>query len=147
MIYYSYMKYVGVDYGSKRIGLAVSDEEGKLAFPSTVFPNTSHTLVEFQKFIEINSIGACVIGESVDQNGTPNNIAVSAKAFGEVIKAQLGIPVFYEKEFFTSFEAHGRQGKERFNARQTTYEKPEMLDARAAALILQRFLDKQQKKV
>jgi putative Holliday junction resolvase len=141
------MKYVGVDYGSKRIGLAMSDEDGKLAFPSTIFPNTSHTLVEFQKFIEIYSIEACVIGESVDQDGTPNNIAVSAKAFGEVVKAQLGLPVFYEKEFFTSFEAHGRQGKERFNARQTTYEKPEMLDARAAALILQRFLDKQQKKV
>lgn len=141
------MKYLGIDYGSKRIGLAISDEEGKLAFPSTIFPNTSHTMVEFQKFIEMHNIEACVIGESVDQDGNPNNIAISAKAFGEVIKAQLGLPVFYEKEFFTSFEAHGRQGKERFNARQVSYEKPDMLDARAAALILQRFLDKQQKKV
>lgn len=136
------MKYLGIDYGTKRIGLAVSDDDGVLAFPHTVFPNTPHTLLELSTLIELHNIGACVIGESVNQNGELNNAAIGAKALGEVIRGQLSIPVFYEKEFFTSFEAHGRQGKERFNARKEKIDKTESIDARAAALILQRFLDK-----
>ena len=140
------MKYLGVDFGTKRIGLAVSDESGILAFPHTVFPNSSHTLLELKTLIDLQNISACVIGESVDQTGALNDIAIPARAFGQLIQSQLGLPVYYEKEFFTSFEAHERQGKERFNARKESVDKTDMLDARAAALILQRFLDRQNKK-
>jgi RNase H-fold protein (predicted Holliday junction resolvase) len=68
------------------------------------------------------------------------------KGFAEALERRFEVPVRFEKEFMTSFEAHGRQGKEVNNARQTKFAAPDNLDARAAALILQRYLDKQNKK-
>ena len=62
--YTAYMRYLGVDYGSKKIGLALSDESGTMGFPHSIVPNTPRLVEELCALIAKENIGAVVIGES-----------------------------------------------------------------------------------
>jgi putative Holliday junction resolvase len=140
------MKYLGIDYGTKRVGLALSDDSGTLAFPYEVLPNTIGLTAAIEDIIRSEKIDEIVMGESIGLDGVENPVQKQIKGFAEALERRFEVPVKFEKEFLTSYEAHGRQGKESNNARKEKYEKPTELDARAAALILQRYLDKQKKK-
>lgn len=140
------MKYLGIDYGTKRVGLALSDDSGTLAFPHAVFENTIGLTAAIEDIVRSEKIDEIVMGESVGLDGQENPVQKQIKGFADALERRFEVPVRFEKEFLTSFEAHGRQGKEVNNARQTKFAAPEDLDARAAALILQRYLDKQNKK-
>ena len=135
------MKYLGIDYGTKRVGFALSDDSGTLAFPHEVLPNTIGLTAAIEDKIDV-----IVMGESMGVSGEENPVQKQIKGFAEALERRFEVPVHFEKEAFTSYEAHGRQGKERNDARQTKFAAPKHLDARAAALILQRYLDKQKKK-
>lgn len=140
------MRYLGIDYGTKRIGLALSDEEGTLAFPHAVLPNQAGIVQAIEDVVRNEDVEAFVMGESTDLKGEANPVQKQIVGFANALERRFELPIFFEKEFMTSTEAHGRQGKESLHARQTGFVKPTELDARAAALILQRFLDKQKKK-
>ncbi len=140
------MKYLGIDYGSKRVGFALSDDSGRIAFPHEVLPNTIGLTSAIEYIIRKEKIDEIVMGESLDNTGESNPIQEKIKSFALALERKFEVPVRFEKEFFTSAEAHGRQGKESLNARPVKYDTPDHLDARAAALILQRYLDKVNKK-
>jgi RNase H-fold protein (predicted Holliday junction resolvase) len=70
----------------------------------------------------------------------------SIEEFKHNLEAELELPVYLQKEFMTTIEARGREGKEINNARKTQKEKSSQVDASAAALILQRYLDKKNQK-
>jgi putative Holliday junction resolvase len=140
------MKYLGIDYGTKRVGFALSDDSGTLAFPHEVLQNTIGLTAAIEDMIRSEKIDEIVMGESVNLDGTENPVQKKIKGFAEALERRFEVPVRFEKEFMTSYEAHGRQGKESNDARQTKFAAPVDLDARAAALILQRYLDKQKKK-
>ena len=74
------MRYLGVDYGSKRIGLALSDEAGMMGFPYSIVPNTPKLLDEVCALIAKENIGVVVIGESRSLSGGENPIAKDARA-------------------------------------------------------------------
>ena len=57
------MRYLGIDYGSKRVGVAVSDEAGEFALPLSVLPNDKKLLPEIKKIIAEKQVGAVVLGE------------------------------------------------------------------------------------
>ncbi len=135
-------KLLGVDYGKKRIGLAISDENCILAFPGKVLKNNKKTLDEIAKTLKENRISKIVIGNSKDQKGAPNSIAREINDFISALQEKFSLSVEKQAEFFTSFESAEREGKEKNNARKTKkiFEKKD--DAKAAALILQRYLDK-----
>ncbi len=133
------MRYLGIDYGSKRIGLALSDENGTMGFPHKVLSNTSRLLDEICVLIAKENVGGVVIGESRDLTGGSNPIAAVAKSFGEELTARAGVPVFYESEVFTSAEARRaphKQGKTR------SPKQHDAVDASAAALILTSYLSR-----
>jgi len=136
------MKILGIDYGTKRIGLALSDENMQLAFPKEVILNDKNTLNRLLDIIKTEEVSEIVIGESLDQNGENNSLVEKVDSFILDLRKVWQGKIHKEKEFFTSFEAHGRMGKERNNDRRTSFNKTENLDAKAAALILQRFLEK-----
>lgn len=133
------MRYLGIDYGSKRVGLALSDEAGTMGFPHDILANTAILLDTVVSLIVRERVGAVVIGESKNLDGTDNPIAQSARAFGELIAARTQLPVHYESEVFTTAEArrvHDQVVK-------TRAERPQpLLDASAAALILTGYLSK-----
>jgi RNase H-fold protein (predicted Holliday junction resolvase) len=83
-----------------------------------------------------------VIGESFDQNNNPNKISKELEEFIGLLTLKFFLPVHRQKEFFSSFEAHSRMGKEANDARKSKFTKTENIDAKAAAIILQRYLDR-----
>ena len=123
------MKYLGIDYGTKRVGIALSDEEGSFAFPKTVF-DTRMAIQEIALLCKSELVGGVVIGESVATNEIPNEVAGNAATFKNKLEKAISIPIYYEREDFSSVEAHRYQTKKGSR------------DDSAAAIILQRFLDK-----
>jgi RNase H-fold protein (predicted Holliday junction resolvase) len=92
------------------------------------------------------NIAAIVIGESQDLSGNPNKIMGSIEEFKRNLEAELDLPIYFQKEFMTTIEARGREGKESNNARKVAKGDTKSADASAAALILQRYLDKKNQK-
>ena len=128
------MKYLGIDYGSKRIGVAMSDDGGNMAFPKAVIPNNRHLMVELSNLIKNHKIEKVIVGESKDFNMEDNPIFKDARFFASELARETGVSVEFEPEYLTSHQA-GRTNFELSGGNA-------MLDASAAAIILQSFLDK-----
>jgi len=138
------MKYLGIDYGTKRIGLAISDEEGKLAFPYSVIINNQNALNTIADIVKDNNIKNIVIGESLNYSGKANIIMQEIEKFREGLTSEIQIPVHYEKEWMSSIESRAfDRGKDNIENPRRTKTKIKRTDDSAAAIILQRFLDKQ----
>lgn len=125
------MRVLGIDYGTKRVGLALSDESGTIAQPLTVIPNGDALVQEVVRICSEKEVGYIVIGESKRLDGTPNPLMEDITTFIDALNKKTDIPIALEPEFWSSSEAERYQGKDA------------MLDARAAAILLQRYLDKQ----
>ncbi len=138
------MRYLGIDYGSKRVGLALSDEGGVMAFPYKIISNNMELSDTIHNICGVEEVSAIVLGESIDLSGKPNKIMGSIEEFKRNLEAELDLPIYFEKEFMTTIEARGRVGKVALSAtrRRGGKEKKAPADASAAALILARFLDR-----
>ncbi|MEI7462874.1 MAG: RuvX/YqgF family protein [Candidatus Taylorbacteria bacterium] len=124
------MRILGIDYGSKRVGVAVSDEKREFALPVSVILNTPTLLKEIEKIAVGHETKEIVIGESRDYKGEPNEIMLDSID----LKAKLekdGFTVYFELEFMSSIQAERWQGKN------------SLIDASAAAIILQSYLDRE----
>src|SRR3989344_9616212 len=90
------MRYLGIDYGSKRVGLALSDEDGTMGFPHATVANTPRLIDELCALIAKENIGAAVIGESRNFHGEENPIAKDAGALGSLLAERFGgSPLFF----------------------------------------------------
>ena len=125
------MKLLGIDYGSKRVGVAVADSEAGMAFPKGVFPNDKFLLGEIKNICASAEIERIIMGESKNFKGEENKIMQDIKNFKKMLEIDLGIDVVYEPEFMSSAQALHLQ------------EDTKLLDASAAAIILQSYLDKE----
>lgn len=137
-----YMRYLGIDYGLKKVGVAASDEEGRLAFPKAILPNDENLLREIAKICKEEKIEGVVFGESRTLEGNPNKILDESLRFKRALEQKTGLPVYLEKEFMTTLEARRTKkvAEEELGRREKKI--PKEVDASAAALILQRHLDK-----
>ncbi|MCU0660185.1 MAG: Holliday junction resolvase RuvX [Candidatus Pacebacteria bacterium] len=137
------MRHLGIDFGSKRVGLALSDENGMLAFPQSILQNDLTLVEHITTLCRDAHVGEIVIGESLDSSGRPNPIMQDVKAFAVKIGKATGLPIVFQKEYMTSLEARRPiDGKKALVARKEKIEQTLAADAKAAALILQRYLDK-----
>ena len=143
------MKYIGIDFGSKKVGIAISDDGGTLAFPKVVLKNDEYLLSSIKDLFQQEIIDEIVIGESLTFGGDPNKIMKEILFFKETLQKELNVPIHMEKEFLTSVEArrpqgYGGQARRRQAKKKAApaKKKAELVDASAAALILQRHLDK-----
>lgn len=128
------MRIMGIDYGSKRVGIALSDDSEEFAIPKMVIENSKKLIDEIEKFASQNEVVLIVVGDSRDYKNMPNEIMNKVVPFIEELRLKLGLPVEMEQEFMTSVEAERLQGKN------------DMLDASAAALILKSYLEKRKNK-
>ena len=147
------MKFLGIDYGTKRIGLATTDENHTLAFPKEIVLNNSGTFQRISEIIKEEKITEIVVGESVDFSGKLNALSGRIEVFILELKEKFNLPVHKQKEFLTSVEAR-RYGSTKDNKKSLSPSqahskvkqiKSGRVDAGAAALILQRYLDKKNK--
>ncbi len=128
------MKRMGIDFGSKKIGVALSDDGGVMAFPHAVVPNDGSFLQYVEKLVAERGVKEIVIGHSLNNDGEPNKIHAAVEEFMMDVTLALGIPVHLEPEQYSSQQAMQEQGRN------------SMLDASAAALILDSFITKNKSK-
>ncbi len=145
------MKHLGIDYGTKKIGLAVSDERGKIAFPREIIPNNGDVFAYLLDFIDRESIEKIVIGKSLNQFGSENRLQKDINRFREKLSQFFHGEIIEQDERMSSVAARSHlYGKGNIaNASWTGREnkkRRQQVDAGAAAIILQRYLDKQVKK-
>jgi putative Holliday junction resolvase len=114
----------------KRVGIALSDQSEMLAFPHSVCANTKHLVDDIVALQKKEGVNIVILGHSTTLSGADNPVQEDIRAFKEALEARIGIPVIFEREWLSSQEAKRFTGKN------------DMLDASAAAIILQRFLDK-----
>lgn len=128
---------MGLDYGVKRIGVAVSDERGALAFPKKTILNDSNAWKRLEEIFKSHDVEEIVVGESTNSLGNPNPLSPRIEIFIKELEKRLKAPVRKQKEFFTTVEAR------RISLEAKNKKAPKVpADASAAALILQRYLDK-----
>lgn len=125
------MRYLGIDYGAKRIGLALSDPGAQFAFPHETIPNDTTTLDRIRQVVKREEVGGIVIGDTRAANGEANPITEAAERFTRTLR-RLHSDVHVVSEAWSSVEAA------RFAPKGAEHS-----DASAAAIILQRFLDSQ----
>ena len=127
------MRYLGIDYGHKKIGLALSDEQGDFVYPYSVIDNNKDTVKKIFEICQKEGVGEIVMGESLDLKGQPNPIFESSKKFADIVKTEINLIVNFQIETYSSREAARIIGDD------------DNLDARAAAIILQSYLDQRRK--
>jgi putative Holliday junction resolvase len=127
------MRFLGIDFGEKRIGLAVSDPTGTIATPFEVIKNDAQSISYIISLCEKQDIGKIIIGESIDFSGNPNPVQWKIQKFISALEGETSIEVISENETLTTKAATHIQGKH------------DKIDASAAALILNSFLERQKK--
>ncbi|MFM2339528.1 MAG: hypothetical protein RLZZ360_164 [Candidatus Parcubacteria bacterium] len=124
----THMRLMGIDYGTKKVGIAFTDESGKMAFPHGVIPNTPKLLDVITGLINEKRVGAVVIGHSLDKEGKPNTVQAAVESLMLDLTLATGLPIHLEPEQYSTQAALQLQGR----TAQT--------DASAAALILDGYL-------
>lgn len=142
------MKILGIDFGTKRIGLALSDDGGTLAFPESVILNDKNVLNNIRKIVEDRGITEIVVGLPTTETSEDTSATDGAKNFAKNLEEEFGLPVHMMDERFSSHNVfQDKIGKESLHARKQKMKKPVDVDAQAAALILQRYLDSRNIKI
>ncbi len=145
------MRLLGIDYGMKRIGISLSDEEAVFALPHSVIKNcpskkcAEEAVKKIKEICGANSVGKIVLGESVDYKGHPNPIMGKVAPFKALLEKETGLPVVYQSETLTTKES--LRTPDRIGPRGNVSRKRKGMeikknDASAAALILRSFIEK-----
>ena len=128
--YNTLMRLMGIDYGTKNVGIALSDESGRMAFPNVVLLNNVGLLKNIVSIINKERVGEIIIGHSLDRNGQPNAVHAEVESLMLDLTLETGLPIQLQSEQYSTQAAIQLQGK---NAQ---------TDASAAALILDSFITK-----
>ncbi len=134
--------YLGVDWGRRRVGVAISDELGRMAHPlATLEPKSRARLVKsLSDLARERGVTVVVLGLPKHMNGAEGESAAAVRTLGAELE-QAGLNITYWDERLTSWEAESRLreggGSSRAKGR---------VDRAAAALLLQSFLDHEREK-
>lgn len=126
------MRYLAVDYGEKKTGLAIGDDETKIASPLEVIPGGDDSFSIVQDLVSQEGIDAVVVGVPVAEEGRQPHSLKRIKLFINLLIERLKLPVHEVDERLTSKEAQRLQAEDKTKV-------PE--DALAAMLILQAYFD------
>jgi len=125
------MRYLGVDYGRKRMGVALSDPEGRIAFPKRVIALSSGEagIAEAREIAHATGAEELVVGLPLGLDGQETEESRRARVFAKKLANALKLPIHLENEIFTTRMVQ-------------SLGKGKMSDASAAAIILQSYLDR-----
>ena len=137
----------GLEVGNRRIGVAVSDVTGTLARPLGVLQTSGlerdavdRAVTELARLAaEEDGLASLVVGLPRRLDGSPNDMTPRVQAFAAAVGARIAVPVILQDERLTSREAESRLALREKDWR----ERKKQIDAAAAAIILQDYLDEQ----
>ena len=136
---------LGIDYGARRIGLALSDATGTLASPWRMIqrpPSEAETLALLvreitQLLADDDGLNAVVVGWPRRLDGSATHLTPLVEAFARALEQRISIPVVLQDERLSSHEAESRLATRERDWRR----RKDKLDAAAAAIVLQDYLD------
>lgn len=134
------MKALGIDFGEKRIGLAVSDSDGRYAIPWKTLMRQSdqQAIEELGKLATEEAVDLVVIGDPRNLDGTAGPQSERVAAFAKKLTSALGLPLETVNESLTSHEANSRMRA----AGLSGSKRKQHLDSLAAQILLQEALDR-----
>ncbi len=137
------MRYLAIDWGTKRVGLAISDAEGNWPAPLEVLAN--HGPAELQRqlraVIEREKIQRVIVGLPLNMDGTEGPSCRAARQLGGQLTTGGGADVVYVDERLSSFAAEDQlRDRQREGQKWTRGQKKKHLDALAATVILRDYL-------
>ncbi len=136
-------RWMGIDFGEKRIGVALSDPTGRLATPYVTLTRRSGKRPPFAALKEIavdHEVTGIVLGLPLDLNGEERDWCRSVREFGVHLVGRLSLPLHFQDERMSSVSAE--RGIRTGGHPKKRREEKGRIDAAAAAVILQRWLDR-----
>ncbi|MDA8611398.1 Holliday junction resolvase RuvX [Candidatus Pacebacteria bacterium] len=106
------MRLLGIDYGTKRVGIAISDDGGRLAFPHTTVSNNKDLVEEIKLITSEYEVELIIVGDSKNYQMKDNQIMEEVKDFVEDLMDETKIKTILHPEFMTSMQV----SKEHFQA-------------------------------
>lgn len=128
---------MAVDYGEKRIGIALSDPMRMFAKPFVVVPNTENYLHEISKIVEEENVQKIVLGLPLNLKGEDSQKTKEVRVEYEKFNDFFSIPVILWDERFTTVEANEILKKQKYSVKDAR----KVVDKLAASLILKSYLD------
>jgi putative Holliday junction resolvase len=138
------MRTLGIDFGSRRVGLALSDQGGKFATPYDVLQVASPQDAEQQALAVVQKEGVerLVVGLPLNMDDSVGPAARDTAAWGKSLAGRAQLPLIFVDERLSSFSAEqGLIDRKRGGEKITRAKRKQMLDALAATQFLQEFLD------
>ncbi len=132
------MKVLGVDYGTKKIGLAISDDTNTIAMPLKVIDCNDAALGQIKKIVEDNKVEKIVVGLPITLSGNKGKRAQETEEFIDKLKETVNVDVVewderlstrFSERILNSANVKGRKNKKK------------VIDKIAATFILQGYLD------
>lgn len=133
------MRYLAIDLGGRRTGLAVGDDRTRTVSPAGVIeqPQGEQLIRAIRKAMGEYQPGAIVVGLPLKMDGSEGDAAKQVRAFAEKISHETHLPVHFQDERLTSFAADASMAR----SGRTHKQKKQIRDAIAAVEILRDFLD------
>jgi putative holliday junction resolvase len=131
------MRYLAIDYGTKRTGLAICDRDETLVSPLAVIEGQKGLLKKIADVVKANGVEAIVVGLPLNMDDSEGFQAKLVSKFADQLKEHLHIPIHFQDERLSSFGAEDKLAPAQF----TRGKKRKRLDAVAAAEILEAFLE------
>ena len=131
------MRYLAIDYGSKRTGLAICDHAETVASPLAVVQGQKELLKKIAEVIKTENVEAIVVGLPLNMDDSQGPQVKLVFKFAEQLEKELDVPIYFQDERLSSFRAEEKLSAAQF----TRGKKKKRLDAVAAAEILEAFLE------
>jgi putative Holliday junction resolvase len=130
---------LGLDFGTRRVGAALSEPSRTIAFPAEVYELRGPTADarHYRKLVEANDVERIVVGLPLHSSGREGELAARARTFGDWLKTVVDRPVIYFDERYTTVEAEHRLSE----AGLTRQKRRLLRDQLAAQIMLQSYLD------
>ena len=139
------MEFIGIDYGSKSVGLSWGSDDLQVAVPLKSLPlePIEQFFAQLKQIVFEKACQGFVVGFPLHLDGTIGKRAQEVKVFAEKLKNFFQLPVYFQDERFSTQSAQGLMGFSLKKTAQKTKEAKQkgIIDAQAAAIILQDFLD------
>lgn len=134
------MRYLGLDYGSKTCGVAISDSTGLIASSLEVirYKLSEELIFKLSNIIKEKKIEKIVLGNPLNLNGTLSKRSEETLKFKELLEKEFNIEVFMQDERLSTIEAE----RILLNNNTKRKDRKKVIDKMAAVIILQAYLDK-----
>ncbi len=138
------MKYLGLDYGSKTVGVAITDATGSVIREVEIIRRQKEnalrrTCARIEEIISSENVEVIVLGLPLNMDGTEGERAEKARLFGDMIARRTGLPVRFQDERLSTVEAYEIMDDENIR---NLKDRKARVDSVAAAVILGDFLNR-----